>query len=85
MRELLVDRDGKLGVFWYFFKSGETLHTSYWAHQIGLAFRKVRHPHAADVLVRLDARLDGSDTEAARDLLERFLNDAGEPLFMELP
>jgi len=85
VRELLVDRDGKTSVSWYFFKSGETLHTNYWAHQIGLALRKVRDPRAADVLIRLDAPPDGKDIEAMRRLLQRFLDDAGEALLLKLP
>jgi len=85
VRELLVERDGKTSVSWYFFKSGETLNTNYWVHQIGLALRKVRDPQAADVLIRLDAHPDGNDIEAARGLLERFLKDAGEPLLLKLP
>ena len=46
---------------------------------------KTRDPHAADVLIRMDAHADRNDVEAARGLLGRFLNDAGEALLLELP
>ncbi len=71
-------RDNRL--VWYFFKSGDSLNTSYMRHQAGVALRKVRDPHAADVLVSLDTMHGGEPDEEARQPLQDFLNSLAGPI-----
>jgi len=85
IRELVISRRGRKRMTWYFFKSGDRLTTSYWAHQIGVALRKIRNANAADILVRIDTSVPGDDLNAGRQRLRRFLDAVWPSLMEHLP
>jgi len=86
VRELILSRpDGHNLLTWYFFKSGDTLRTSYWRHQAGVAMRKFGDPHAADIMIRVDVPVRGDNFDRGRELLRQFLSDFSSPLLEDLP
>jgi len=74
VQELVLDRGDERRLVWYFYKSGDRLNTSYWAHQLGVVLRKLADPGASDVLVRADTRVRGGDLDSSRRTLADFLS-----------
>lgn len=85
IRELILEHRAGNRIAWYFYKSGPRLSASYWRHQLGVALHKVADPDAADILVRVDARIPEGGVEDGRRLLLRFLSSAADQLLTRLP
>ena len=85
VRELVLSRRGRKRITWYFFKSGNHLTTSYWAHQAGVALRKVRNPNTPDILIRVDTSVAGADLDEGRARLQHFLESSWPSLMEHLP
>ena len=87
VQELVFTRGDSRIVTWYFFKSGNKLSTSYWRHQIGVAFSKLAYPDSADVLVRVDSYIPEGESgiEQGRAALDQFLKVFAHSLIGKLP
>ncbi|MGD2175697.1 MAG: EpsI family protein, partial [Candidatus Brocadiaceae bacterium] len=85
VQELLMRRSVQTKVVWYFFKSGDEVHTSYWLHQAGVALRKLRDRGAADVLVRFDTAAPMGEEDGARTVLSEFAREVLPVVMAELP
>ncbi len=85
VRELgLVQGNGRM-LTWYFYKTGDHLNTSYWAHQARVAFSKVTNPGATDILVRVETPMRGTDRMSARSRMRDFLTYALPGIMERLP
>lgn len=85
VRELVLERNDRRRIVWYFYKSGSHLNTSYWRHQAGVALRKLANPDAADVLIRVDTDAPDRDDERGRRILRDFLARAMPAILAHLP
>ena len=72
VRELQLSRSQGQRLSWHFYKSGDHLSTSYWAHQIGVALRRVKDPWAADILIRAETDADPNDLDRGPRVLANF-------------
>ncbi len=72
VRELQLSRSQGQRLSWHFYKGGDHLSTSYWAHQIGVALRRVKDPWAADILIRAETDADPNDLDRGPRVLANF-------------
>ena len=85
VRELELAMGNGRMLTWYFYKTGDHLNTSYWAHQARVAFSKVTNPGATDILVRVETPMRGTDRMSARSRMRDFLTYALPGIMERLP
>lgn len=85
IRELQLSRSQGQRLSWHFYKSGDHLTTSYWAHQIAVALRRVKNPRAADVLIRAEADADPNNPHRGPRVLADFFTAVTPYLLRQLP
>lgn len=85
VRELQLSRRQGQRLSWHFYKIGDHLSTSYWAHQIGVALRRVKDPRATDVLVRAEADADPNDPGRGPRVLTDFFVAVTPYVLRQLP
>jgi len=84
VRELVLEgAGGERSIVWYFFKSGDSVTTSYWGHLLNVTFGRMRNVNCGDVLVRADS--SGQDDEASRQNLRDFLSTLLPKFYSALP
>jgi EpsI family protein len=85
IREIQLSRSQGPRLSWHFYKSGDYLTTSYYAHQIGVILHKLKDPSAADALIRAEADADPNNPDRGQRVLADFFGAVTPYVLNKLP